>query len=203
MSKLQLYAIIMFLMSYDHTEIWTLQRWKESLNWGWKNWILTRELGRRKSPMFSSVPSRVPLATLRTFSALKVVRPFGTHNKLCLRGRPWRLRGGIPAYLLRQPVGRAVPSTGVFIWWHRVGGAGNVLPETLRFEEFWVLWKRRTVFPRSMPPNCVWIDSLFYKRPGWCAADGHWGHSLSSSRLPTHQTPWWSLFKEQEASLKF
>lgn len=116
-SKLQLYAI-MFLISCDRTEIWTLQRWTESLNWDGRNQILTQELGRRKSPMFSPAPS--------------CDRSFGSSENFsvpwfCLRGLPWRLRGGVPTHLpWRTARGESmVPSSGVFIWWQGRGGGGE------------------------------------------------------------------------------
>lgn len=109
---------------------------------------------KKKSHVFSA-PSGDPLATRTTFSALKVARPFGSQNKLCLGSPPWRLRGGVPAYLPRERWGEQCLAQ-VCPFDDTKRGRKNVLPETFWSEEFWVLWNRRTAFPRSLHLNCAW-----------------------------------------------
>lgn len=126
----------MFLISCDRTEIRTPQRWTESLNWDGRNQILTQELGRRKSPMFSSAPSCEPLVALRTSQCLD------SASEICPEDSEEVFP---PTSHNRQPVGRAWCLAQVCLFDDKGGvGAGrkNVLPETFSFGELWILWKR-------------------------------------------------------------
>lgn len=110
LNKMQADAIIIFLISFDHTQVWILQRWKRIT-------YLRLEsdshlgLGKEKMSPLSSVPSPVLLATLSENSMLGRWQCHCTCNKLCLWGLPRSIIGGISAYLSLQPMEKAAPST--------------------------------------------------------------------------------------------
>lgn len=213
MSKLQL-NVIMFLMSYDHTDIWTLQRWIESLNWGWKNGLLPRNCGEEKVPCFFS-PLRWSFGNSDNFQCLESGEAIWLTEQIM----PWKPALKTQRRCSRLPptraVGRAVPSPGMSIWWHKAGEKERSPWNVLIWRVLGFVEPQDCFSQITTPELCLGSTRYSAKGHGGVPQTGTedtglvqgigstWTALFSSGLWPpTHQSPWWSSFKEQEASLK-